>query len=207
MAYCTIDEFFEYSDLDQNVVDSSLIQSHINRAYKQIVNESGTYFASTINNSLTVTEVLDPTPNKTDVANTYLVLNNYPVQQLSTISINGTSVATSDFLIYTDRIKIKPSPSTTYNFGVKDQNVLITYKYGVVDEYKFGLAKQLNIMMAMLDFFSTPKGRNIYMDNSRLTEINHNDIRPNDMVNTFLTDLRTRIMELKDQLGVAHKFF
>lgn len=207
MAYCTVDEFFEYSDLDQGKIDTSLIQAHIDRAYRQILNFSGTYFASTINNCLTITETLDPTPEKTDIANTYLVLSNYPVQQLSTISIDNSSVTTADFLIYTDRLKIKRSPTTTYNFGIWDQNVTVTYKYGVVDDYKFGLAKQLNIMIAMLDFFSTPKGRNVYMDNSRFAEINQNNVRPNDMAQLFIDDLRKRIDELKNDLGVAHTYF
>jgi hypothetical protein len=167
---------------------------------------TNTYFATSAALTTTITETLDPTPLQSSISETYLVLSKYPVAQLSSVSLGGTSYATSNFIVYTDRIAISPNATSISSFGTDKQYVTVVYKYGVVDSDKFGAAKQLNILLAVLDFVVTPYGRNIYIDNFRGSEINQNNVRPFDPVETFITSLRTQVDKLKDELGKAHQF-
>lgn len=207
MAYCTIEELYEYADLDNDALDPKVMQRFVDLAYAQINQFTGTFYSTTVDGCTTITESLDPTPLTTDVGESYLVFNKYPIQYLSTISINGSSYATTNFVVYDDRIKISTSATSISSFGTYPKNVSVVYKYGLIDSEQFNVAKQLNICMALLDFLNTPKGRNVYMDNSRYAEINHNDVRPNDMVETYIAQLRERVNDLKAMLGVAHRFF
>ena len=207
MAYCNVEDFYEYTDLDEDKLSSNTVQRFIDRAYQKVNSITGTFYATSADNCTTITETLDPTVQTTDIGESYLILNKYPIQHLSTISINNSSYATSNFLVYIDRLKMSTTNSVISSFGTQDQSVTVVYKYGIIEPEQYETAKQLNIMFAVLDFVTTPKGRNIYLDNSRYAEINHNDVRPNDMVNEFIAQLRLRIEELKDSLGKAHKFF
>ncbi len=207
MGYCTTTDFYDYGDLNTTAVSSTLVQTFIDAAFSNINRFSGTFFATTASECTSVTETLDPTPLVTDVSESYLVLGNYPVQQLESVSINNSSYATTNFLVYDDRIKISTSASSISSFGTNNQNVVVTYKYGVVDSASVDIAKQLNIYLALLDFVTSPKGRNIYLDNSRYSEINQNNVRPDDVVSTFISDLKEKIEELRNTLGVAHTFF
>lgn len=207
MAYCTIEEFYEYSDLDDSQIDSQLVEKYIERAYGQINNLSNTFFASTLADCSTISETLDPVPFTTDKSNSYIVFNKYPVAQLSTFALSGTSYATSNFIVYSDRIRISPDATTISDFGTKAQSIAVTYKYGVNDGAKFQAAKELNILLAILGFIATPKGRNVYMDNFRGLEINANNSRPTDVVQTFAEDIKQRVEELKKEIGRADLLF
>jgi len=206
MAYCTCEDFYEYTDLDETAVSSAKVQKFIDRAYQEVNNLTNTYFSTTVDLATTISETLDPTPLQSSEAETYLVLSKYPVAQLSSVSLGGTSYATSNFIVYTDRIAISPNATSVSTFGTDKQYVTVVYKYGVVDSDKFGAAKQLNILLAVLDFVTTPFGRNTYIDNFRGSEINQNNVRPADPVEAFINGLRTQVDKLKDELGKAHQF-
>jgi len=207
MAYCVVQDVYDFSDLDNDAVSPAVLQKFVDLAYYQINQLTGTFYSTTVEGCTTVSESLDPTAITTDIGESYLVLGRYPVQYLSSISINSSSYATTNFVVYDDRLKIGTDVTSVATFGTYPKNVSVTYKYGVIDAESFNVAKQLNIIMAVLDFLLTPKGRNTYMDNSRFAEINHNDVRPNDMVETYIAQLREKVNELKSLLGVAHKFF
>jgi hypothetical protein len=206
MVYCSKQDFYDYLDIDEDALSTTVAEKFILGAYNQILNLTDTFFATTTSDCLVITETHDPTPTHTSVSETYIVVDKYPIAQLSSVSINGTSYSTTNFVTYTDRIKISKDATTISNFGTDDGSVVLVYKYGVVDTAKQDVAKRLNIMLAVLDFVTTPKGRNVYMDNSRATEINQNNVRPTDVVQTFINDLRTKIDELKSEIGKAHQF-
>ena len=84
MAYATIQDFYEFMELDPDSVDATKTQKYLDRAFNQINSMTGTYYSSPVNDCTTITETLDPTILKTDIAQSYLVLSKYPVQQLST---------------------------------------------------------------------------------------------------------------------------
>lgn len=207
MAYITTERFYEYLDFATDILEVNEAQGYVDRAFKRINNWSGTYHATTINDCATFSEVLDPTANKTTVASDTLVLSKYPVQQISTISVNNSSYATTEFNVYSDRISIATSATTISSFGTLDKNVNITYKYGVVNDDAYGAAQELNTVLAVLMFVQTPKGRNTYLDNSRFVEINQNNVRPNDVVDTFIQFLLSEVERLKTELGMAHEIF
>ena len=206
MTYCTFEEFYEYADLDNNAVSTSLVSKHIDRAYNEIVNKIGYVIASTTSDYVTISETLDPIENNTSIGTSELVLSYYPVASLSSVSINGNNVTNTSFIVRTDRICVG-TEAPIESFGTVPKSVSVVYKHGLLDTYKYDVVRQLNIYGAVLDFITTPKGRDTMFDNSRYAEINHNDIRPNDMANLYITDLRTKVDKLYSELGVAHKFF
>jgi len=206
MAYCTVEDFYEYTDLDEDSIYPTKVQKFIDRAYQEVNNLTNTAFATSTAEAISITETLDPVALTTDIGTNYIVLSKYPVAYLSSVSLGGTTYAVSNFLTYTDRIIISPNSTTLTTFGTQNQYVSITYKYGVVDSDKFGAAKQLNLLLAVLDFVTTPFGRNTYIDNFRGSEINQNNVRPTDSVDVFIVALRDQVNKLKDELGKAHQF-
>lgn len=206
MAYCNFEEFYEYADLDNDAVSTSLVTKYINRAYNEITNRIGYVIASTTSDYVTVTETLDPTENNTSVGADQIIVNHYPIAEISSVTINGNNVTNTSFVSRVDRICIgTEAPIST--FGTVPKSVTVVYKHGLLDTYKYDLARQLNLYSAILDFLTTPKGRDTMLDNSRYAEINHNDVRPNDMANLYITDVKDKVTRLYTEIGIAHKFF
>lgn len=206
MEYCTSTDVYSILDMEPSQVSSTAISQHITEAAAQINREFGTVFISTISQAVFTTETYDATLNGTTVSDTQIILNNYPLVELSTINIDGNNVTSTQFVTRPDRISIGTS-ATIASFGWKEKSVRIGYKYGLHDEDAYNVAKKLNIYMAALDFMRTPRGRDAVLDNSRYAEINQNNVRPNDMVQLYIGDMQSKILELKARLGKAHVFF
>jgi len=197
-----------YTILDATVtdIDSTTIQQYIDYSYNNIVQGLGTQYVETTDTAIFTTEVYDGSINYSSIGVNYLVVNHYPVVQVSTMSISDNDVTSTQFVVKADRIMIGTS-ATVSTFGTRLNGVRVGYKYGVVDPIGYGNVKQLNAYMAALDFMKTPKGRNFMMDNSRFAEINPNDVRPNDMVALYVADLNGKIESLKSTIGIAHIIF
>lgn len=206
MTYANSTDVYDVLDMTPAIVSSTTIEYYVTVADSSIRNEFGTAFISTTSDAIMTTEAYDGSENFSTVGSDVLVLDNYPIVELSTVSIDGNNVTNTSFIVRTDRIFVgTEAPVST--FGTTKNGVRVGYKYGAVDVDKARIARELNAYMAALDFMRTPRGRDAVFDNSRYAAINHNDVRPNDMVALYIGDMQAKIDELKGKLGHAHKFF
>jgi hypothetical protein len=121
MAYATAADVFRIAGINSDVVANTDVDEHIREAEGYIDNYFNTSFET---KSKTVT--LDGNGFN------YMYLPRYPVQSVTTLNVNGTSVTPSKLFIYKDdgRIVLKSDAEVSSFDNSLPQTVAVTFVYG-----------------------------------------------------------------------------
>jgi hypothetical protein len=74
------------------------------------------------------------------------------------------------------------------DFGV-DKRIHVEYTYGITDEADRQIARQLCIILTLLELADTPQGRNALFRNSVYAQLSAGDVRPSTLPQDIINDL------------------
>ena len=153
--------------------------------------------------SLDVNEGLDYTDISTSK---YLAMPYSPILSVSSLVVDGTNVDTTTIKLKGNKIFVTDDSAVDYFTGDYD-SIVISFKYGIPEAGHTNeqsrlilLAKEANKYITTVLIAESPLGRNVLLDNSKVTQMSKGDVRPELFNEETLKALRERYTKYINKL-------
>ena len=185
--YCTAEDVARLSGLPVDTLLKMNVDAMIERATAEIEKVTGYVFDTATASEDFWSPVQVNWLTQTYELQNWIEVSHAPIISVTRLTVDGQEIDPNTLKWRDNRIYLTPD-SPISNFGI-DKKIHVEYTYGITNEADRNIAKQLCIVLTLLELADTPQGRNELFKNSVYAQYSAGDVRPSNLPQEIINDL------------------